>query len=50
MLGEDELKRGEATLKPLRTQDDQQQVALERLVDWLNDWLKHAAPETAGAC
>jgi len=50
VLGEDELKRGEATLKPLRTQDDQQQVALERLVEWLNDWLKHAAPGIAGAC
>jgi histidyl-tRNA synthetase len=50
VLGEDELKRGEVTLKPLRTQDDQQQVALERLVDWLNDWLKHAAPEITGAC
>ena len=50
VLGEDELKRGEATLKPLRTQDDQQQVPLQRLADWLNDWLKQAAPETAGTC
>jgi len=50
VLGEDELKRGEATIKPLRTQADQQQVALTRLADWLNDWLAQAAPRTAGTC
>jgi len=50
VLGEDELKRGEATIKPLRTQADQQQVALARLAEWLNNWLARAAQGTAGTC
>jgi len=50
VLGEDELARGLATVKPLRSQAEQQQIALERLADWLDDWLKHAAPGSDGSC
>ncbi len=50
VLGEDELARGQATVKPLRSQAEQQQIALERLADWLDDWLKHAAPGSDGSC
>jgi histidyl-tRNA synthetase len=44
VLGEDELAQGKATVKPLRTQADQEQVGLEHLADWLRDWMKQAQP------
>jgi histidyl-tRNA synthetase len=44
VLGEDELEQGRATVKPLRTQAEQEQVALERLADWLRHWMKQAQP------
>jgi histidyl-tRNA synthetase len=44
VLGEDELEQGRATVKPLRTQAEQEQVALERLADWLRHWIKQAQP------
>jgi histidyl-tRNA synthetase len=50
VLGEDEIKQGQATVKPLRTQEDQQQIPLGRLADWLKDWLKQAGPGVAGSC
>lgn len=42
VLGENEIARGHVTIKPLRSQADQQQVALGQLADWLQDWLKQA--------
>ena len=50
VLGEDEIARGQATIKPLRSQADQQQVALGQLADWLQDWLKQARPGGSGSC
>jgi histidyl-tRNA synthetase len=50
VLGEDEIKQGQATVKPLRSQKDQQQIPLDRLADWLKDWLKQAGPGIAGSC
>lgn len=39
VLGEDELERGEASIKPLREDTEQQQVALDELAGWLRRWL-----------
>jgi histidyl-tRNA synthetase len=39
VLGEDELERGEASIKPLREDAEQQQVALDELAGWLQRWL-----------
>jgi len=50
VLGEDELARGEATVKSLRSEMEQQQVALERLGDWMQDWLERAGPEGLRSC
>jgi histidyl-tRNA synthetase len=50
VLGEDEIAQGHATIKPLRSQADQQQVALGQLADWLRDWLKQARPGASGSC
>lgn len=41
VLGEEELQQSIVTIKPLRTEAGQQQVALEKLSSWLNDWLRH---------
>jgi histidyl-tRNA synthetase len=40
ILGEDEVERNEAGLKPLRTADDQTSVALDKLADTLAERLK----------
>jgi histidyl-tRNA synthetase len=50
VLGEDEIRQGRATVKPLRSQEDQQQIPLDQLADWLKDWLKQAGPGMAGSC
>lgn len=50
VLGEDEIKQGQATVKPLRSQEDQQQIPLDQMADWLKDWLKQAGPGIAGSC
>jgi len=50
VLGEDELAQGHATVKPLRSQDEQEQVALERLPEWLKNWLQQARPGSPGSC
>jgi len=42
VLGEDELRRGEVTIKPLREDAGQQQLALEELVGWLQNWLNNS--------
>jgi histidyl-tRNA synthetase len=42
VLGEDELRRGEVTIKPLREDAAQQQVALDGLVGWLENWLNNS--------
>jgi histidyl-tRNA synthetase len=39
VLGEDELRRGEVTIKPLREDVGQQQLALAELTAWLDHWL-----------
>jgi histidyl-tRNA synthetase len=39
VLGEDELRRGEVTIKPLREDAGQQQLALAELAGWLENWL-----------
>jgi histidyl-tRNA synthetase len=39
VLGEDELRRGEVTVKPLREDAGQQQLALQDLAGWLENWL-----------
>jgi histidyl-tRNA synthetase len=39
VLGEDELRRGEVTVKPLREDAGQQQLALQDLAGWLEHWL-----------
>jgi hypothetical protein len=39
-----------ATVKPLREQAAQEQVALDRLQEWLNHWLSNEAPADSGAC
>ena len=41
VLGEDELRRGEVTVKPLREDAGQQQLALQDLAGWLENWLNH---------
>jgi len=41
VLGEEELQQSIVTIKPLRTEADQRQVALEELSSWLSDWLHH---------
>ncbi|MCW8871551.1 MAG: histidine--tRNA ligase [Xanthomonadales bacterium] len=50
VLGEDEIRQGQATVKPLRSQEAQQQIPLDRLADWLKDWFKQAGPGMAGSC
>jgi len=40
VLGEDELRQGQATIKNLRDRSGQEQVSLEELDSWLKDWLK----------
>jgi histidyl-tRNA synthetase len=42
VLGEDELRRGEVTIKPLREDAGQQQLALAELVGWLESWLNNS--------
>ena len=42
VLGENEIAQGHATIKPLRSGAEQQQVALGQLADWLKNWLKQA--------
>jgi histidyl-tRNA synthetase len=42
VLGEDELRRGEVTIKRLREDAGQQQVALDGLVGWLENWLNNS--------
>jgi len=39
VLGEDELKQGRATVKPLRGEGTQQQVQLSDIEDWFRSWL-----------
>lgn len=39
VLGEDELQRGEATIKHLRNEIGQQQVPLPGIEDWLRSWM-----------
>jgi histidyl-tRNA synthetase len=39
VVGEDELERGEVTVKALREDSGQQQVALDELAGWLETWL-----------
>ena len=50
VLGENEIAQGHATVKPLRSQAEQQQVALEQLADWLNKWLKQAGRGADRSC
>jgi len=50
VLGEDELAQGHVTVKPLRSQDEQQQVELEQLVEWLKNWLKNAGARSSVSC
>jgi histidyl-tRNA synthetase len=50
VIGEDEIKQGEITIKPLRTQADQEQVPFARLEQWFRDWLKQSGPGNAGTC
>jgi len=50
VLGEDEITQGQVTVKPLRSQSEQQQMALEGLADWLRAWLNQAKPGGAGSC
>ena len=40
VLGENELQRGEATVKHLRDDSGQQQVSLSEIEDWLASWMK----------
>ncbi len=40
VLGEDELRRGEITIKQLRKESRQQQLPLSDLEGWLRSWLK----------
>lgn len=42
VLGEDELRRGEVTVKPLREDAGQHQLALQELAGWLEHWLNDA--------
>jgi histidyl-tRNA synthetase len=42
VLGEDELRRGEVTIKPLREDAPQQQLALDGLAGWLENWLNNS--------
>ncbi|MCU0989020.1 MAG: histidine--tRNA ligase [Xanthomonadales bacterium] len=42
VLGEDELRRGEVTIKPLREDAGQQQLALDGLAGWLENWLNNS--------
>jgi histidyl-tRNA synthetase len=39
VLGEDELSQGVISIKHLRSREGQEQVALDNLTDWLNNWL-----------
>ena len=39
VLGEDELKQGQVTIKHLRDDSPQEQVSLDNLESWLNHWL-----------
>jgi len=39
VLGEDELRQGQVTIKHLRDSSPQEQVSLEDLESWLNKWL-----------
>jgi len=50
VLGEDEIRQGQATVKPLRSQEAQQQIPLDHLADWLKDWLKQVEPGMPGSC
>jgi len=50
VLGENEIAEGRATVKPLRSEADQEQVALDQLTDWLNNWLKQAGRGVSRSC
>jgi histidyl-tRNA synthetase len=41
VVGEEELQQNIVTIKPLRMEAGQRQVALEELSSWLSDWLHH---------
>jgi len=40
VLGEEEIQRNIVTIKPLRAEGLQEQVAFQELQEWLNDWLR----------
>ena len=40
VLGEDELSRGQATIKHLRDQSGQEQIALQALESWFRNYLR----------
>jgi histidyl-tRNA synthetase len=50
VLGENEIAEGRATVKPLRSEAEQEQVALDRLAAWLNNWLKQAGRGVSRSC
>jgi histidyl-tRNA synthetase len=50
VLGENEIAEGRATVKPLRSEADQEQVALDQLSDWLNNWLQQAGRGVNRSC
>ena len=50
VLGENEIAQGRATVKPLRSEAEQEQVALDQLADWLDNWLKQAGRGVSRPC
>jgi len=50
VLAEDEIRKGHATIKPLRTDAEQQQVTFVGLAGWMARWLHLFEPKSADPC
>ncbi|MBT8061227.1 MAG: histidine--tRNA ligase, partial [Gammaproteobacteria bacterium] len=40
VMGENELQSGTASIKPLRGEEPQHSIHVDKLVEWLGEWIK----------